>query len=204
MSSASYDLNPVAVRLNFLDMPFEELEAFRRRYVECIPSRVQMLAAVIRKDETYRSWKPDHSLQSLSAAGDWLQAHTSGRPLTSTEKGILESTLPSFVTIPDDDLTDQTVSFAVDVSMYFATCFLARYSQLEWVIIRNRRSHDYGQPVLMGCWKKVPLNPVQICLNLAYAALRGERTAGRLGQVFRFWADDADRIGDCRNSGTLQ
>jgi hypothetical protein len=120
--------------------------------------------------------------------GEWFAAEVSTRPHTKEEIAELQASSPMLSSPSPVQLTNRSLSLAIDVGMYFARTLERTYPQLTWKqFLDNKRFVDYGQPVLIG-FGPVPLNPVRVAITLAYGIARGTKSGKRLGEIFDYWA----------------
>lgn len=103
----------------------------------------------------------------------------------------MEGRLKFPMDVPHEELTDETVSKAIDVGMYFGMVLLKNHPSSRWDFkTESKRFADYGQPVIVGFGAAI-LNPVRIAITLAYGVAAGTQSGSRLGQVYQFWSDKA-------------
>ena len=75
--------------------------------------------------------------------------------------------------------------------MYLSQDFLKNHNTLEWTQqFKNKRSIDYGQPVLLG-FGAAPFNPVQMGVGHAYGLISNARTGKSLRELYGIWSDMA-------------
>jgi hypothetical protein len=172
--------------LQFRQMSKSELKAYYAWFMEVLQERVaQLLEAV---HETVPTWRADCSPGSLDALGDWFVSQVQVRPRTGDEIADLRSKLALPIEIPGEELTNRTLSLAMDIGMYFGKVVLASLPHTKWdQPLKNEKFADYGQPVIMG-FGSVPLNPVRISISFAYGIARAERGGGRLRELYNTWA----------------
>lgn len=98
------------------------------------------------------------------------------------------ASLPFPSEVPNRELTNRTISLAIDVGMYLSQVFRRSHPSLKWdQVLASKRSIDYGQPVLLG-FGRVPLNPVRMMLTLAHGFVDDSRTGKGLREIYDIWS----------------
>jgi hypothetical protein len=129
---------------------------------------------------------PNHSRESLVLLGRWFEKVVSTRPRSDDEIARIKGRLTIPVEVESTDLSDRTISVALDVGIHFANALLARVPGLEWdQPLSAKRSSDYGHVVLRG-QGKVAFNPFMTMRALAYRISRGG--SADLGELFDAWS----------------
>jgi hypothetical protein len=174
--------------LNFPEMSKKDLVAYREWFHSVIPERTSELGNAVKGTAGFESWDPDLTPDSLAVLGEWFRREVETRRRSDVEMAELKSRLTFPIDVPNEELTNRTFSLAMDVGMYFGQTILKNLSGTRWdQPMKNKKFADYGQPVIMG-FGTVPLNPVRIAVNLAYAFAAKEQSGDRLRALFDVWS----------------
>jgi hypothetical protein len=185
-SSVTYAIIKPPFTLRFREMPKKTLDAYRMWFHEVIPTRLTELTKVIKSTAGYESWEPDLSTNSLDMLGHWFEGQVTTRKKHAEELEEMRERLTFPIEIPEEELTNRSLSLAMDIGMYFAQVILKSLPGTNWAQpLGNKNFADYGQPVLMG-FGTVPLNPVRVIVTTAYAIARGN--PARLRELYNTWA----------------
>jgi hypothetical protein len=175
--------------LNFYEMSKNELKAYFKWFQDITPERIAELASAVKSSPGFENWKPDLSPDSLNALGDWFATQIEVRARTQEEIDTFNAQTTYPIERSDRELTNRTISFAMDIGMYLSQVFLRNHPSLKWEqLFGSKRFIDYGQPVLSGFAEKAQLNPVSIIVTLAYGLLKGNRTGRRLRELYDIWS----------------
>ncbi|HZO46464.1 MAG TPA: hypothetical protein VFB68_11255 [Xanthobacteraceae bacterium] len=172
-------------------MSKDELNKYFEWFIKIIPHRIDELANAVRRSTPLGSWEPDLAPASLESLGSWFGAQIEQRPRTDEEVEQIKSRSAYAFDVSGQELTNQTLSLAMDVGMYLSQVLLESHPALRWMLpLDNKKFADYGQPVLIG-FGAVPLNPVRIAVMLAYGIARGTQTGSRLRELHDYWSSRA-------------
>jgi hypothetical protein len=175
-------------RLKFREMPRNELRAYAKWFHEVTPLRIEELTKAVNLSEGYQSWRPEYNPKSLSALGDWFAARVQTRQRTQEELQKVVSLSRHPIPVPDQELTDQTISLAMDIGMYLGKVFLTNHSSLKWdQPFGSKNFIDYGQPVLVE-FTYAPFNPVRMVIGQAYGIASRAHSGKGLREVYDIWA----------------
>jgi hypothetical protein len=99
-------------------MSKKELREYFRWFQEVIPERIAELASAVKSSPGFEDWKSDYTPASLNALGDWFatKVQTRLRTKDEVEEIAAESSLPRSAR----ELTDDTISMAMDIAMYLS------------------------------------------------------------------------------------
>jgi len=76
----------------------------------------------------------------------------------------------------------------MDIGMYLSQVLMKNVPGLRWEHpLGSPKFVDYGQPVLRGSGR-VPLNPVDILVTLAYGLARKTKSGQRLRELYGIWS----------------
>lgn len=173
--------------LKFAEMSKPELRDYYRWFLEVIPSRVDELAGAVKRTPGFESWAADFTPSSLEALGNWYAMQVETRPRTGDEIEELAAKLP--FPVSSRELTNRTISLAMDIGMYLSQVLLRNSPPLKWDQLFGGKTYiDYGQPVLTGFLDKIPRNPVGAITTLAYCFIDKTRTGKRLREIYDTWS----------------
>jgi hypothetical protein len=176
--------------LEFRTMSQREASEYYGWFIEQIPIRIRILEQVVQSVPSYQSWQADGTPESLDKLGHWFSQQVRTRKKTEKEKEEIYRKAPSWfrnVETGDWELTDQTLSLAIDIGMYFGYIIKKNVPGLEWILIKKPRNDaDFQQPVLAGKSKLV-LNPVRIVVTYAYSLADISQGPGRLRELYNTW-----------------
>lgn len=174
--------------LKFRDMPKTELAAYRAWFHGVLEERIAELSKAVKGTPGFEGWAADGSPESLGQLGEWFAGHVETRKRTDEELGEIKLRLTFPIDIPNEELTNRSFSLAMDIGMYFGRVVLTNIPGTKWdQPLKNKNFADYGQPVIMG-FGTVPLNPVRIAVNLAYAFAAKEQPGTRLQALYEVWS----------------
>lgn len=171
--------------LDFATMPKPELKAYFAWFMQVMPERIAGLEAAVHEDMP--GWRADQTSASLTPLSQWFASQVKVRRRTEAEVAEVESSLKFPIDVPDHDLDNRTFSLAMDIGMYLGNVVLTNVPGTSWSqSLKNPRHADHGQPVVVGSGK-VPLNPVNVVVNVAYTIARSEPPPD-LRELFDIWA----------------
>jgi hypothetical protein len=157
----AYNIIQPPFRMKFREMPKSELKAYFQWFLNVIPSRIAELANAVRESPDFEDWRPDYTPKSLEPLGSWLAKQVDTRPRMAEELQDIAEGLSYPEEVSASQLTNRTISLAMDVGMYLSQVFLRNHPSLKWdQPFGSKRFIDYRQPVLMGFRGKVPFIPV--------------------------------------------
>jgi hypothetical protein len=166
-----------------------ELRDYAQWFHDALPARIAELAAAVQATAGYEAWEPDDTAASIDGLARWFQAQCERRPRTAEELAALRASLAFPVEVAEYELTDRTLSLAMDVGMYLGRVTLAQVPGTRWDQ-QFKTTTDYGQPVIVGLGT-VPFNPVAIARTCAYEAFSGKPP--RLRAVWDYWVTEMPR-----------
>jgi hypothetical protein len=155
----SYEpINP-PVPPRFLELSREELRKYNDWFVAVIPERIGILESAVKKTPGYESWVANFDPSSLRGVGNWYMSKAKLRDRSEAELKEIKARLLFDVSVPDKELTDETVAIAIDLGMYFGSVLIKNYPALNWDCHANdKKFADYGQPIIVGFGLAI-LNP---------------------------------------------
>ena len=132
--------------LEFRTMPKDELRAYYRWFLEQIPERIVELQKAVNETAGYESWRADGTPASLDALGRWFVAQVETRPRTEKELDEIKADLPYPIAVSPSDLTNRTLSLAMDIGMYLSQVLMTNVSGLRWPQNLAAASRARGRP----------------------------------------------------------
>jgi hypothetical protein len=187
METAYSPIRPPFQSLKFREMPKKGLKDYNRWFHDVLAQRVGELTKGLNSSAGFESWKPSYTPDSLNSLGNWFATQVETRPHTREELRNIPLHIREHVS--EGELTDRTISLAVDVGMYLSQVFLHNSPTLKWdQIFGSRRFIDYGQPVLVGFTSNLPLNPVHIVITMAYGLVKKTKDGRALREIYDIWS----------------
>lgn len=184
----NYQIIQPPFMLAFREMTKKELMAYNDWFHKVIPERIQILTSAINSTPGYEKWEPDYTPVSLEPLGEWFLAQAETRPRTQEEIDKIQSQSKFSIHIPSDELTNKTVSLAMDIGMYVSQVFVKNHPELEWSQpFGNKSFIDYGRPVLIS-FTSAPFNPVRMMVSLAYGLVSQVKTGQSLREIYNIWS----------------
>jgi hypothetical protein len=184
----SYPIIQPPFTLKFREMTKKELTAYNEWFHKVLPERIQILTAAVKSTPGYQQWESDCSPESLESLGEWFFEQVEIRPRTQEEIDTIQTRSKFQIDVPNEELTNKTFSLTMDIGMYVSQVFLKHHLSLQWTQqFGNKKSVDYGQPVLSG-FGKMAFNPVHMMVTLAYGFSRKSKTGARLRELYDYWS----------------
>jgi hypothetical protein len=192
MTTMAYNTIQPPFTLKLWEMSKKELRDYFRWFQEVMSERINELASTVKSSHGFEDWKPDYTPNSLDALGSWFATQVQTRPRTQEEieKLAAQSPFPS----SSQELTNQTISLAMDIAMYFSQVLLRNNPSLRWdQLFGSKKYIDYGQPVLVEFADKIPRNPIRAITTLTYGLIDKTYTEKRLREIYDVWGKMARR-----------
>lgn len=182
----AYEVIQLPLPLNRLDaVARPELESFGRWFVDVIPSRISMIEAAVRATEGHESWRAALDPPSLRTLGLWFEGKVAARPKSEEELREAKAQLAFSVDVPEQQLTNETLSMAIDIGMYLGETVVRNADAARWQqSLTSRTMADYGRMVVVGL--ALPMDPVRILTTVAYGIVRRAKPANLL-KLYESW-----------------
>ena len=176
----------------FGSMDKEHARLYFEWFIGQIPLRVDTLWSYVRSENGYADWSPDFQPESLKLLGKWFCEHVKSRSRTEQEIAKIAANSPAWFMnnfdIPGDELTNETISLAIDIGMYFGRTLEKNFPGLVWQpLLKQKKSVYYQQPIIVGKGK-AQLNPIWIIKTYAYGILQGINGPEHLFELYKIWA----------------
>ena len=157
--------------------------------MDVLPQRVTELAAAVRETPGFETWPADFTPASLDTLGQWFAGQVETRKCTQEELKAIKDRLLFPIDVPTDELTNRTLSLAMDIGMYFSQVLMHNHPDLKWEQpLNDKRFAEYGQPCLSG-FGPVSLNPIRNAGHVfAHALASKTKTGKRLRELYDYWA----------------
>jgi hypothetical protein len=184
----SYPIIQPPFTLKFREMTKKELAGYNEWFRKVMPERIQILTAVVKSTSGYQQWESDCSPESLETLGEWFLAQVETRPRTQEEIDAIQAGSKFPMNVPNEELTNKSFSLAMDIGMYVSQVFLKAHPLLQWSQpFGNKKSVDYGQPVLIS-FGAAPFNPVRMIVTLAYGLTSKSKRGKSLRELYDIWS----------------
>lgn len=183
-----YQIMQPPFTLKFRELSKRELNEYFQWFFEVSSQRVDQLQKAVNSSPGFEDWRPNFTTSSLGPLGRWFATSVNIRRRTEEEIAELRGRSKFPIEIPNEELTNETFSIAVDVGIYLAEVLRRNHPTLRWEQpLGNKRDIDYGQPVLVG-FGPVPFNPIRMVITLAYGLAQGKRTGEGLIELYEIWS----------------
>lgn len=186
-------LHPVV--FGFYHLNRRAARAYFTWFLEQRSRRIELVEHAVRAspEAAYQAWPADGRVESLTVLGRWFAGHVHVRPRTAEEIEMAYADNPAWFRRVELDqwvLTDETVSFAVDLGMYFGQMLRRDVPGLAWQVLTNpKRSAYYHSPVLLQTQGTLAMigSPLSLMLVFAYGLVDKTRQPRRLRELFAIW-----------------
>ncbi len=194
-----YTLNTPPFYGNWSVLSRNQAKIYYEWYIEHIPKRIEVLQQALRtsKEDSYQEWIATKTKLSLDVLGKWLVDNVTVTPVKEERRQEIiqerEAVIPkkylSILELPDEELSEQTLSIIIDVGMYLGETFRHHFPQVQWELYtKNKRYIDYQRPILIGFGKMVDCNPERLVDVLARRIK--DKTQDNIGlrNLFEAWS----------------
>ena len=185
--------NRIAARQFFDNYAFFELTPKQAKeyflwYTSEIPNRITLLWEYMKKG--HPEAEPfDYSPESLIPLWEWYESKIQQVPMTVKE---IESRVRIFPKYLESEIrkktikfTDETLSLALDISIYLGEVVVKNHPHLRWNFrTRPKREISVYRPVIDGLNYKMTLEPSRSLMVLTLEAIK-ERNQPRLYHLYR-------------------
>src|SRR5512136_905587 len=110
--------------LRFHEMSKQELRSYATWFHNIALERISELLKAVNCTPGYEHWRADFTPESLDLIGRWFEGQVETRKDTPAEVEELRSELKFPIEVPEGQLTDRTISLAMDIGIYFAEAVL--------------------------------------------------------------------------------
>lgn len=187
----TYIISNPPITADFREMQKGELKEYANWYFNNLPERIKILEEAVKS--LYPYWQADYSPESLLVLGEWFYSQAEERPMTQKElkefDEFQKNQKHNLGICKTTELTDKTISIAIDIGMYLSQMFLKNVPNLKWEInTKSKKQPNYGEPVLKG--EKDSFNPSRMIITLAYGFIRKSKTPDRLAKLYEKWSEN--------------
>lgn len=182
---------PFDIKL-FKDMTKKEAQKHFEWYIGDIPNRIEILKNVY-ETTGCRKEELDLSFESLYKLWNWYISNVEINEKSKEEIEREKSKLPEWVSmnIITQKISIGWMSIAMDIAIYFAECFMRKFSKIKWGFVSKPNSLSYvNKPVLTGFKMGVELDVTNILRNLTFKVANGEQDPEALMKLFKIWAEN--------------
>lgn len=177
--------------VSFRDMDIKQASEYFSWFISQIPIRVTELTKYVQSALEYEKWEADFTPESLDLLGKWFCEHVKTRQRSSEDIETIYANSPEWfrnIQIPDNDLSQVTVSISFDVGVYLSQVITTNVKGVRWEIVsKPKKDINIHQPVLSNGGYLV-FNPVGIVITYAYGIVQGTKGPNRLRELYEFWA----------------
>lgn len=191
--SAKYILitPPFDLNIKFSDTTQIQAKMYFEWYINEIHKRIEILNNYVNSNIDNKIWRCDYSFDSLDMLGEWFYRNIGTRRRTNNEINQIYEKSPKWfrsIQVPENDLSCESISFCVDISMYFGEILINEIPGVHWELYKSNRKIDinYHQPVLAGKAKLV-CNTFHLIKTLAYCFMDGTKEANGLKDLILIW-----------------
>lgn len=163
-----------------------------------IPNRITMLWEYM-KEERPESQPFDYSPESLIPLWDWYETKIKQVPQTRKEIEYNVSRFPKWMEENVRKITmkytDETLSLALDISIYLGETVIKNYPNLYWGhFARPKRELFVNKPVIMKLKSKLKYFPPSQTVFVCMIKSGKDRDKNRIYDLYRYWEDEFDPI----------
>ena len=174
----------------FFELTPKQAKEYFLWYTSEIPNRIALLWEYM-KQERPEAEPFDYSPESLLPLWEWYEQKIEQVPMTAEE---IERRVRVFPKYLESDIrkntkkfTDETLSLALDISIYLGEVVVKNYPHLRWNYrTRPKREFSVYRPVIDGLNYKMTLEPTQIVFVLMLKSVK-EQNKIRLYNIYCHW-----------------
>ena len=172
----------------FFELTPKQAKEYFLWYTSEIPNRIALLWEYMKQDRP--ETEPfDYSPESLIPLWEWYETKIEQVPMTAKE---IESRVRMFPKYLESEIqkntkkfTDETLSLALDISIYLGEVVVKNHPHLRWNYrTRPKREISVYRPVIDGLNYKMTLEPSRSLMVLTLEAIK-ERNQPRLYHLYR-------------------
>ena len=174
----------------FFELTPKQAKEYFKWYMAEIPHRLTLLWNRIQQD--CPELEPfDYSPESLHFIWEWYEPKIQRVPMTAKEIEYEVRKFPKYLESQirknTQKFTDETLSLALDISIYLGEVVVKNHPYLRWNY-RTRPKRDFSvyRPVIDGLNCKMTLWPSQVLFVLMIESSK-ERDKNRVYDMYRYW-----------------
>jgi hypothetical protein len=183
--------SPFDFSIKFSETTKIQAKMYYEWYINEIQNRVEILNNYVISSKKFTNWRSDYSYDSLGMLGEWFYQNIGTRKRTEQEINQIYDKSPKWfrsIQVPENDLSYESISLCVDISMYFGKILADEIPGVHWELYKSNRKIDinYHQPVLVGQGKLV-CNPFHLIKTLAYCFMDETKKSNSLIDLYIIW-----------------
>lgn len=175
----------------FKEMTKKETQKHYEWYIGNISNRIEMLRNAFEVTNGGNKEDLDLTPDSLVKLWNWYITKVEIREKTKDEIDSEKSKLPEWISknISNQKISIGWMSIAMDISIYFAECFINQFNTVKWGYVSKPNNLAYvNKPVLVGFKTSVELDATNVVRNLTLKVANGEKDPEALFKLYKIWA----------------
>ncbi|MDE6994569.1 MAG: hypothetical protein K2P41_09110, partial [Lachnospiraceae bacterium] len=177
----------------FFELAPKQAKEYFLWYMNEIPNRIALLWEYM-KQEHPETEPFDYSPESLISLWEWYETKIEQVPMTAKEiearVKIFPQHLESEIRKNKNKFTDETLSLALDISIYLGEAVVKNYPHLHWNYrTRPKREFSVYRPVIDGLNNKMTFEPSQVLFVLMLKSTK-EQNRNRLYDLYHHWENE--------------
>ena len=178
---------------SFFELTARQTKEYFNWYMEQNPYRLSQLWEYMKRERP--EMEPfDYSPESLLPLWEWYETKIEQVPMTAKE---IESRVRMFPKYLESEIrkntkkfTDETLSLALDISIYLGEVVVKNHPHLRWNYrTRPKREFSVYRPVIDGLNDKMTFEPSQVLFVLMLKSTKGQNK-NRLYELFYHWENE--------------
>ena len=171
----------------FFELTPKQAKKYFLWYTSEIPNRITLLWEHMKKDRP-EAERFDYSPESLIPLWEWYETKIQQVPMTAKEIEYAVRKFPKYLESEirknTDKFTDETLSLALDISIYLGEVVVKNYPHLRWNYrTRPKREISTYRPVIDGLNYKMTLEPSRSLFVLTLKSTK-EKNQTRLYDLY--------------------
>ena len=181
-------INNLPIDYQFSIKTKDELKLYGVWFTENKNIRIAYLKASVKITKGFENWEADFTPESLKGLGKWLYENVETEKIPKKEYNKKRAETPSYIEVPDWDLTIKTRSLLVDVGIYFGEVFINTYQGLKWEQYFSKIKKDIDNGHLVIDLKKDSINPVWLLYIFGLGVAKKTKNENSLYDLFSVWS----------------
>lgn len=181
-------INDLPIDFYFSDKTKKQLTLYSDWFFKHKDERIKEITNAVKSTKGYEEWEADFSQNSLTLLGSWLNSNIKTEKLSEQEFIKKREKVPSYISIKDFDLTNETYSKLIDSGIYFGETFIKNYRNLKWEQYFSKIKNDanQGHMVIKG-FGKLELNPIRVVYITGSSMADKKEKDDTLYQSYEIW-----------------
>lgn len=177
----------------FFELTPKQAKEYFLWYMNEIPNRIALLWEYM-KQEHPETEPFDYSPESLISLWEWYETKIEQVPMTAKEiearVKIFPQHLESEIRKNKNKFTDETLSLALDISIYLGEVVVKNHPHLRWNYrTRPKREFSVYRPVIDGLNDKMTFESSQVLFVLMLESTK-EQNKNRLYNLYHHWENE--------------